>query len=293
MITSTQDLGSTIIRCGHKYQVIGANHSIKRYFDILPTNNTSLNATLRFNYFDAELNSLDETIIDMYPSIDYINWTDAGIDIRNTGSNYSEKTGINSFARWTLFNPTGALPVTGMLLSGRWRNNAAQLNWTTFTEINNDHFNIERKYSDENDFRTVTTKKSFYSNGNSQSPTGYNLTDPAAGNRGLIFYRLKQIDKNGRFAYSNTIALRPETLKVFIEKTFPTLATELSIYVQTGGLNLQKMSMEVFDMAGKLYLSKELNYESQWVTLPLLASGLYRMKIQSGEYLYQQSFFKK
>jgi hypothetical protein len=57
VITSSTNLGNTIIRRGHKVQtgISGSNNSIARYFDIIPVNNLALKATLRFYYFDAEL----------------------------------------------------------------------------------------------------------------------------------------------------------------------------------------------------------------------------------------------
>ncbi len=60
ILTSAANMGSTMIRRGHQSQVngAGAGNSIFRYYDITPANNTGLNATLRFQYFDAELNGL-------------------------------------------------------------------------------------------------------------------------------------------------------------------------------------------------------------------------------------------
>ena len=72
IISSSQNLGSTLIRRGHLSQTNGvdAGNSIFGYFDIVSANNSSLNATLRFRYFDAELNGLAENNLQMWKSPD-------------------------------------------------------------------------------------------------------------------------------------------------------------------------------------------------------------------------------
>lgn len=134
VFTSTANLGSTTIRRGHVVQsnVIAGRPSVNRYFDITPTTNTSLNATLRFNYFDAELNSLNEAWLGLWRSVDNINWTGLGFSQRDAAANFVQQAGIPSFTiRWTLSDndfPTGVFDVfadgvTGIRL---WPNPTAQ-----------------------------------------------------------------------------------------------------------------------------------------------------------------------
>jgi hypothetical protein len=116
VITSAQNLGSTTIRRGHVAQanMIAGKPSIHRYYDITPTNNTGLNATLRMNYFDAELNGLTEAWLGLWRSNDNINWTQAGYSSRDAAANFVQQSGINSFSRWTLSDndfPTGVFDV--------------------------------------------------------------------------------------------------------------------------------------------------------------------------------------
>jgi hypothetical protein len=294
IITSPGNLGSVTIKRGHRSQTNGggSGNSVLRYFDIEPTNNTGLNATLRFNYLDAELNTLDENSLVLWKSLNTQAWTEEGFSSRNMTSNWVEKTGLNDLSRWTLSSPGNALPVTGLILSGRWTNNAAKLSWTTLTEFNNDHFEIERKYMGENSFSAVGLKNSAHLNGNSQSPTAYNWTDGAANNRGPILYRIRQSDKNGQFSFSNTIVLKPEDLKVFIEKTYPTIADNNSIYIQTGSLNVEKINVQLYDMKGRLCFSKQVIYESQWMPLPALGSGFYRLVISSNEHSFKTTIIR-
>jgi len=108
VITSTANMGNTIVRRGHAIQtgISGSNNSIKRYYDIIPVNNMNLKAVLRFYYFDAELNAIPEASLHQWKSKDNINWDFVGADARDVTANYVEKKSINKFDRWTLATAT-------------------------------------------------------------------------------------------------------------------------------------------------------------------------------------------
>lgn len=75
-----------------------------------------------------------------------------------------------------------------------------ELNWITATEVNNDRFEIERS-SDLVSFEQISTLKGA---GTSTSPLSYSFTDekPLAG---VSYYRLKQVDFDGTFSYSDVV----------------------------------------------------------------------------------------
>ncbi len=295
IITSSQNLGAVTISRGHQSQINGYGNgsSVLRYYDINPTINTALNATLRFKYFDAELNALDENGLVFWKSSNNTNWVLQGFNSREVTANYVEKSGINDFSRWTLSSPGNVLPVTGLVLSGRWRNNASYLSWTTLAEYNNNYFEVERKYANENNFFPVGRKNSAHLDGNSQTYTAYNWPDlTAVANRGAIQYRLKQFDRNGQFKYSNIVIIKPDAPTVFIETIYPTITVKNSLYIQTGNINVTNMQVQMYDMQGRLCLNKQMDYQSQWLPLPQLGAGMYRVIIRSGEWSYKASFIK-
>lgn len=105
VITSPENLGVTVIRRGHKIQnnISGNNNSIRRYYDIVPTNNLALKATLRYHYLDAELNGNAEISLHQWKhKDDKIHWDLVGADLVNTSSNFVERKTIAKFSRWTL-----------------------------------------------------------------------------------------------------------------------------------------------------------------------------------------------
>lgn len=105
-ITTSANMGITTITRGHAQQSGGGNASILRYYDIVPTNNSSLNASLIFNYNDAELNSLTEGNLKLFKSTDNgATWTNEEGTLNVTGNTVT-KTGISGFSRWTLADYT-------------------------------------------------------------------------------------------------------------------------------------------------------------------------------------------
>ncbi len=69
ILTESSNLGSTVIRRAHTVQTgLNGGTSIKRYYDITPTNNSGLNATLVFKYDDSELNGKPEPTLKLFSS---------------------------------------------------------------------------------------------------------------------------------------------------------------------------------------------------------------------------------
>ncbi len=101
---------------------------------------------------------------------------------------------------WKTHN-RGNTPVELSLFSALPFGNKVVLQWTTETETNNMGFEIERKY------RNGEWKKIAFSKGSGTSTRkifyGYDDYEPKA--PAILYYRLKQIDYNGEFEYSNEV----------------------------------------------------------------------------------------
>ena len=92
-------MGSTLISRAHTAQT---DNSITRYYDISPTTNSGLNATLNFYYDESELNGVVESELTLYKSTDNGSiWTIEG-GIVDTDNNKVTLSGIDGFSRWTL-----------------------------------------------------------------------------------------------------------------------------------------------------------------------------------------------
>ena len=101
-LTTDSALGEITICRGHAKQIGDSGQtSILRYYDITPTTNTGLDATLVFNYDDSELNGITEADLQLYRSVDSgTSWIPRGGTL-DTGANTLTLSGIDAFSRWT------------------------------------------------------------------------------------------------------------------------------------------------------------------------------------------------
>jgi hypothetical protein len=124
ILTTASNLGSTEIRRGHTVQTGG---SIRRYFDITPTNNAGLNATLKFKYDDSELNLRPESSIKLFKSTNSgVNYTNMGGTV-NTSLNEITISGLTSFSRWTA-DSSGVNAVINFAIQGYYNASTNRLN---------------------------------------------------------------------------------------------------------------------------------------------------------------------
>ena len=80
------------------------------------------------------------------------------------------------------------------------------LSWSTATELNNQGFEIQYSFNGK-DFRNLGFVTSKQNSGNSSSVLNYQYTD-TKGIGGNVYYRLMQVDKDGRPNYSNVVLIK-------------------------------------------------------------------------------------
>jgi hypothetical protein len=214
-ITSASNLGAVTIRRGHaSHSGAGLAASTNRYYEIIPSNNSNLNATVRLKYFDAELNGQNENSLVIYQSPDDgINWNNISRTGNSTNSNYVEKSGVASLFLQTLANDNTVVgAVSGLTFTGqRKKPSEVQLNWTSQTETNMSGYQVERKLDTEADFTDRSYVNTLAPAGNSNSLLSYQNID-ANSHTGTSYYRLKIIDQFNSISYSNVISV-PGKLK--------------------------------------------------------------------------------
>ena len=74
VLSSGANLGNVLHPRGHRSQnnTYGLGYSIQRYYEIIPANNTNLNATFRFSYFNSEPNGIPRKQSKIWNSADTI-----------------------------------------------------------------------------------------------------------------------------------------------------------------------------------------------------------------------------
>ncbi len=173
------------------------------------------------------------------------------------------------------------IPVEMTSFSGVSENGLIKLTWTTATETNNLGFEIE--WSEDNKhFRNID-----FVNGNgtttSQSSYSYYFEKPVNGKN---YFRLKQIDHDGSFEFSNVIEVDFKVVKNFsLNQNYPNPfnpSTEISFSIPAEGY----ASVEVFSASGEL-VNKifEGNVRAGIQKMNFNADGL-----ASGTYIYKVNY---
>lgn len=274
-ITSAVNLGTTVIRRGHVQQ---AGASIFRYFDITPTTNTGLNASINFYYFDTELGVISESNLGMFSSANGgTGWTNIGENGIEQSLNYVTKTGIAQFNRLTLATISAPLAVTLLYLKAKLADHQTLLNWATATESGNDHFEIERS-ANGRDFAFLY---SLPGAGNSSSIQYYAYTDKNP-MPGINYYRLKQVDNNSHFTYSSTVMVNAGINQGQLMTVYPNPASG-NIKLSFTLLKNQDCLLQITDMSGKIVQSKAIRciagLNEMELSIATLPAGFYTISV--------------
>lgn len=285
---SSPALGNTTItRFGAAFVFNGNSTGlIRRYYNIQPANNTALNATVRFYYLDAELNGVNESAAVLWKSINNgASWTQIIPDTRNTALNFYEKTGVNDFSLWTIGNNNSALPVILSSFNTTCKNNGANLVWVTQFEQNSSVFEIE-KSKDGNNWTKIGTV-----NANGVA-SDYSFTDNEAG---LAYYRLKQIDIDGKFTYSKVLSSNCE-LKSITLMLYPNPAssfTELRFTSPKENRTVINVYAENGQLVRSINTTVQQGVNTIRINLNGLSNGVYTLKINNDDLNVSKKIIKQ
>lgn len=176
------------------------------------------------------------------------------------------------------------IPVELSSFTATVTNNEIILNWKTATELNNQGFDIEKSFDNQNfekigfvSGRGTTTEMSHYS---------FIIKDVSSKE---TFYRLKQIDFDGHFEYSNVVEANGIQVNNFsLEQNYPnpfnpgtridfTLPVESNVLISIYNLIGQK----VMDLVNSKF---EAGKHSIEFNAKNLSSGIYFYKIEAGNF---------
>ena len=182
------------------------------------------------------------------------------------------------------------LPIELTVFSAEFRNQTVELSWETKTEIKNYGFSIERRTS-EGDWNSIafidgagysnSTKKYVYKDNDLFSSSGSSKFQ----------YRLKQIDTDGKFTYSDVVNVKitPSSYKLFQNFPNPFNPTTTIRYQLPKD---SRVSLNVYDILGRevaTLVNKEQDAGRYSIQLSAsayrLASGIYIYRIQAGNYV--------
>ncbi|MDZ4756654.1 MAG: T9SS type A sorting domain-containing protein, partial [Bacteroidota bacterium] len=247
-----------------------------------PTTNDS-----SFKYWNAALSRYE---------IPYFNDNNLSVFIKNNGHtnftfNYGWLDSANITGDFASYGVSayGALPVTWLSFNAKWNGNDAKLQWSTAMEINNEHFEIERSF-DNKIFENIGQENAT----NNANINYYTFEDLGAKDLGkeVLYYRIKQVDKDGKYTYSKVQMLSTEmdrTAEVSVA-AYPNPVVE-STTLKISGNNNGLVSLTISDIDGKTIRTETISTSSKFETTKVigltdLAKGVYLLTLK-GENINQ------
>ena len=185
----------------------------------------------------------------------------------------------------------GPAPVQLVSFNGTYSNGVANLNWQTSQEINNNRFELYRSF-DGNDFELTAT---IAGAGNSSTPKNYSYQDHISPEGNNVYYKLKQIDIDGQFTFSNVVRLSTnsnnESFRIYPNPVVNNFTasfsaaqsgTAIMLIRNTNGQTMYKRTIDVIN--GNNAVS---------VNVPQLLAGMYFVTIVNDELNYNAKLQKQ
>jgi len=176
--------------------------------------------------------------------------------------------------------PPPIIPVELVSFAATASEGLVELSWITATEINNQGFEVQRSSSGE--FETIAFVEG---HGTTTETQAYSYTDRSV-NVGSYSYRLKQIDFDGTFEYSNVVEVDVPVITVYaLEQNYPNPfnpSTKIAFRLAVDS----KVSLKVFNVLGQevasllnsnfIAGSHQVNFDAS-----SLNSGVYLYRIEA------------
>ena len=304
--TSAHDYGCTTVSIDRSAASAGANtvgfwnmtaseYLAAKTFLVTPTqNNPAGTYNITLYYTDTEINNWLSATGKTLADLEIVKNSSAISDVTTsstswggvetvapvsaiTGPNFGttgyaiEGTFSSGFSGFGLGDPGNVpLPVEWISFSGKQVSNNVELNWQTGTETNNDYFVVERlEPSGEYIALGKTPAKVLATSLNDYAFEDRNPQE------GINTYRLKQIDKDGRFEYSKTADVFFETMTMVRVHPNP-FSDRIHLQIMLESANDAKF--QLFTIAGKKVMEASFEFErmlEQKIEIENLPDGVY------------------
>lgn len=226
------------------------------------------------------------------------NWGDASSTSGTSSTNHTYSTVGTYTITLTITDPLGCtqsaiastactLPIELLSFDGKYDGSKVPLTWTTATETDNDFFTLERSF-DGKVFEIIGTVDGA---GNSVIPISYRFDDERPV-QGLTYYRLKQTDFNGKFVYTDPLAVYvdDETGNIAV---YPNPAKENVNLFFTASSN-EETHLKITDITGKTVYRTSLMPSGKTLDHKINSSdfpkGIYFVTVVQGNKLYHTKF---
>jgi len=205
--------------------------------------------------------------------------------------NATNSTNDDAVSNFTWTDPGAPLPVELSGFKGTANGCSVKLDWSTATELNNSHFEVQHSTTGK-EFQAL---KKVEGAGTTVETQSYTFLHESAAN--LNYYRLKQVDFDGTFEYSDVISIASQCKSGIDVNIYPTLTKGEAVNVQLQTQTVGTLMFEVVDNYGKVISQRQLqgdatNFVEQFDVSDLVAGQYYLRVIDQNGQSVIKSFVK-
>ncbi len=198
-------------------------------------------------------------------------------DLQQGANGYVLQVNVTGFSSFYFASSNTALPLQLLTFTGTLKNNTTtNLIWKTTNEINTSHFIVERSI----DAQQFSAIGNVTANGNGAAETSYAFDDPNVEDlqSQQVYYRLKMVDINGIYRYSNIIRVNLPGLQSGLTISPNPVGSEVNASV----ISAEACSAEwtIIDNGGRVMLRNTTLLKKGTNAL-----GIYIGQLASGSYL--------
>ena len=174
------------------------------------------------------------------------------------------------------------IPVSLMSFKAVEKNGQAQLLWQTASEKNNAGFEVQRSF-DAQTWQNIGFVKG---NGQSNRLQTYQFED--VGPLSINYYRLRQLDFDGKEAFSKTLTIN--TKGKWTTKIFPNPVTNI-MTIDVG--DVDNAAIRLIDVLGKEIIAKQGQAGQTSLDVSLLSAGIYFVEIEANGRVVREKIVKQ
>ncbi|WP_299825948.1 T9SS type A sorting domain-containing protein [uncultured Pontibacter sp.] len=275
---------------------LGNGNNIQRYFQLQPsTASKDLKADITMNYLNHEMGSnTTENDLIVYWSDSEKGWWRTITPSASPANNQVTASDVSPFGYFTLGRAISPLPVELLYFEAAKSGKDALLSWATATERDNNGFAIDVS-TDGYTYREIGYQKSKAENASVLQK--YTFKDTENGKSGIRYYRLRQLDKNGKETLFNTKTVDFGSIANTTIAAYPNPFTHdlnLSVNATTAG----KVSIKVYDLAGKMLFFTSQSVAAGATQIPLQMdkikqTGMYMITVDFNATTYRLKVIKQ
>ena len=175
----------------------------------------------------------------------------------------------------------------------KFGNNNSLLKWNSLAEENASHFDIEKSLDAENWVKAGTEK----TRGSLNYGAEYSFVDENAvtlrNDENTVYYRLKMVDNDGSFQYSDIRLVTFERSLTDVE-VYPNPSHEFFNWkMGVGDTQVHDAQLQLFDMTGKLVKKQTVSANGiSKVDIAELETGLYNIVVKHEDQIYRKRIIK-